>query len=64
MSARGKENVNPVAPIAGRDGKSSELVTQIIGDRYLDTRKMQQYLESKFPGQWKLQVGTTPKVLP
>jgi hypothetical protein len=37
--------------------QTSEPVTQVIGDRYMDPNQLKQLLEKKFPGSYKMQVS-------
>lgn len=56
MSLQGKENINTDPTEVKRDERSQELVTQILGERYMDVEKMQEFLKSQFGNDWKMQV--------
>jgi hypothetical protein len=56
MSSRGKENVNTDPTDLKRDERPKELVTQILGERYMDVERMQEFLRSQFGDDWKMQV--------
>jgi hypothetical protein len=49
--------------------KETDLVTQLIRDRYLDLTKLKTFLNSNFPGRWKVQIRmnqytiATPRLL-
>lgn len=51
-----KEKVDLMVSNGKQDAGQSKLETQVIDDRYLDAEKLQQHLESNFPGQWRVQV--------
>src|SRR4051794_19951261 len=53
MSSRGKDT-DPAEVKRGERPK--ELVTQILGERYMDAEKMQEFLKSQFGDDWKMQV--------
>ena len=56
MSSKGEENVRPTSLEQSQADKPKELVTQILGQRYMDSQKMQKFLESEFGNNWKMEV--------
>ena len=56
MSSKGKEIINPTSLEQSQAGKPKELVTQILGQRYMDSQKMQKFFDSEFGNNWKMEV--------
>ena len=56
MSSKGEENIRPTSLEQSQADKPKELVTQILGQRYMDNQKMQKFLESEFGNNWKMEV--------
>jgi hypothetical protein len=56
MSSKGEENIGPTSLEQSQADKPKELVTQILGQRYMDSQKMQKFLETEFGNNWKMEV--------
>jgi hypothetical protein len=56
MSSKGKETIKSTSLEQSQADKPKELVTQILGERYMDSQKMQKFLESEFGNNWKMEV--------
>jgi hypothetical protein len=56
MSSKGKEIIKPTSLEQSQADKPKELVTQILGQRYMDSQKMQKFFESEFGNNWKMEV--------
>ena len=56
MSSKEKENVKPDPIELSKENKPKKLVTQILGDRYMDTQKTQKWLQTEFENDWKMEV--------